>query len=501
MNRRQFLSRTSALAATSLLPAASLQAEPKSNGKESWLSLLGRNLNDEHDYIAQIEGKMPADLRGRLLRNGPGIFERNGVHKGSVLDGDGMIQAFDLGDSKARYRNKFVRTEKFVEEEKLGRFNYATWCTRKPGGWTANIGLPNMKSQAGVTTVVRNGEVMALDEVGFPHRLDYETLETIGSENFETELTNLKAHTKFDPETGEWLMFGDIAGANPKVVFLARGHDGQVTTEWSHDLPRSSYMHDFFVTRKWVVFVLHPAKANLVRFLGGIDSFAESLRWSAKDGNILMICDRAGKLPPSFIESDARYMWHSVNAYELGEEIVAEFVGYDDPDHFIGEDPAYWAIMEGRQMKTNNSGEVRRYRINVASSKLSEEVVYAGNCEFPAINPIQAMTPHSSVFVADARPETIFHHKLTRIDMKSGKSENFDFGSGFQIGEPVFASRQSNGNPNAGYVMTIVLDGTKGRSLLAIFDAERVAEGPLAKVHLTHHTPLSFHGWWQPAEA
>ncbi len=46
--------------------------------------------------------------------------------------------------------------------------------------------------------------------------------------------------------------------------------------------------------------------------------------------------------------------------------------------------------------------------------------------------------------------------------------------------------------------MTIVNASSVGRAHLAIFDAEQLADGPVARVHLEHTTPFSFHGTWTP---
>ncbi len=38
-------------------------------------------------------------------------------------------------------------------------------------------------------------------------------------------------------------------------------------------------------------------------------------------------------------------------------------------------------------------------------------------------------------------------------------------------------------------------------SHLAVFDAQRVGEGPIARAHFDHHIPSSFHGIWVPSRS
>jgi all-trans-8'-apo-beta-carotenal 15,15'-oxygenase len=49
-------------------------------------------------------------------------------------------------------------------------------------------------------------------------------------------------------------------------------------------------------------------------------------------------------------------------------------------------------------------------------------------------------------------------------------------------------------------VLTEVYDSRTRKSLLAVLDSERLADGPLARVMLRHHVPFSYHGWWLQAD-
>jgi len=95
---------------------------------------LVTSLLHEYHYEAEIEGKIPVELRGVLYRNGPGLFDRNGLRKRFILDGDGMIQAFHFHDKGVSFQNKFVRTQKYIEESLAEKFLYSTWTTQAPGG-------------------------------------------------------------------------------------------------------------------------------------------------------------------------------------------------------------------------------------------------------------------------------------------------------------------------------------------------------------------------------
>ena len=72
---------------------------------------LATSLRAEHDYEARVEGAVPPELRGTLYRNGPGLFDRDGLRRRTVLDGDGMERHRTVG---------FHPPEEFIPELMLG---------------------------------------------------------------------------------------------------------------------------------------------------------------------------------------------------------------------------------------------------------------------------------------------------------------------------------------------------------------------------------------------
>jgi all-trans-8'-apo-beta-carotenal 15,15'-oxygenase len=99
----------------------------------------------------EIEGKIPRDVRGSLYRNGPGLFDRGGLRKPHLIDGDGLVQRLSFADGRAHYQNAFVHTPKFIAEEKAGTFQFTTWSMRPPRSLIPRFGGGSAHCQAGVT--------------------------------------------------------------------------------------------------------------------------------------------------------------------------------------------------------------------------------------------------------------------------------------------------------------------------------------------------------------
>ena len=92
------------------------------------------SLDDEHNYlIDDIEGEVPAGLRGTFYRNGPGRLEVGGQKYGHWFDGDGMVCSFTFDDDGVRFRNRYVRTKKYLGETAAGAVRYRSFGTQIPG--------------------------------------------------------------------------------------------------------------------------------------------------------------------------------------------------------------------------------------------------------------------------------------------------------------------------------------------------------------------------------
>jgi all-trans-8'-apo-beta-carotenal 15,15'-oxygenase len=511
MTRRDFLQASGAAGFSLLLQGCSAKSLPLSaidlnEARRQDMPFLGlaESLTEEYDYEAVVGGKIPDALRGVLYRNGPALFDRGGMRKRAIQDGDGMVQAFFFHDRGVRFKNKFVRTEKYVEESVAGRFLYPSWSTQAAGGLWANFWAGSrMKSQAGVNVFLRNGRLIAFDESNLPYELDPVTLETKGGTTLGLPEGTVvySAHPKIDPLTGEWLHFGLHYGRRATLHITVFNRNGALMRHQMIPLPRYVYFHDFFVSGRHMIFHLQPVKIALQDFLFGMRSLAESLRWRPEEGGLLLVVDRNESADPLYLETDPSYMWHSINAYEQNDEIIADFIGYETPDHFIGPDPVIFAVMSGRRGQNTSQGELRRYVISLSEKKVRQEIMGKGSYEWPVINEAHRCGSYRIGYCAKSRGSDFFWSGITKFDMTTGRSETWFFEEGLYCSEPVFAPKPDfRYSPEAsrepGWLLTEVYDSHTRKSFLAIFPSENVQGGPIANVYLKHHVPFSYHGHW-----
>lgn len=513
LTRRNFLNVIAGVGVSLTLPGCAVSPPlrrdifPDFGAADSPYLGLATSLREEHDYETRVEGTIPRQLRGTFYRIGPGLFDRNGLRRRTVLDGDGMVQSFTFHDNGVRYRNRFVRTKRFVDEEAAGRFLYPTWGTQAPGGFLANFWrAEEVTSQASVTVYRVNERLYAFDEGSLPYQLDPVSLETLGETSFglPRDQAVYAAHSKIDGKSGEWLHFGILFGPSPLLHITIFDRDGVLSNHRSFPLPRNVYMHDWFVTDRWLIFNFQPVEIRVWGFLLGLRSMFDSLRWTPEKGNLLMLVERQGNAPPLYLETQARFMWHSINAYQNKGEIIGDFIGYDNPDHLIGPDSAATAIMQGKKGKHGYTGKIRRYVIDPARKSIKEELLAGENFEWPRINEQHRCHRYRFGYINQGHAGEFFWSILTRVDLLTGDKISYDFGRKQYCSEPVFipvpGKRYAPDDAEEpGWLLSEVYDSENRTSYLAILRAERIADGPLARIHLTHHAPFSYHGWWSPA--
>jgi carotenoid cleavage dioxygenase len=86
-----------------------------------------------------------------------------------------------------------------------------------------------------------------------------------------------------------------------------------------------------------------------------------------------------------------------------------------------------------------------------------------------------------------------------RFDHQNRTSTLFNAGTDTSLAECCFAPRSGNAPEGSGYLLgTATRNSEGGRADLVILDAEHLADGPVAVVHLPMRIATQIHGWWVP---
>lgn len=464
---------------------------------------------------------LPADLRGRLLANGPGHFEA-GDSRASILLGplSAMIAAVEFGGNEGPVGSlTHIRNRRFEEERRSNQMMRPTWTTLTPDR-ERNIGLfpPTTSS---VTLVPSGDKLLALDDMQQATVLDPRTFEVLPGAG--PDSGRLLAHTRRDPRNGDLHLMGLEPVPTFRAFVTVVGADGRTKEQKDFRMPRGVYFHDWAMTEEHYVFLLHPyffSPSAILDVIRGKKVVAEMFRFDpAKKNLVYVVSKRTGEART--YEADARFTWHILNAFEKDGKLSLVFSGTDANYDILAADSPFRTIMDADRPMPPYSGPthspVIRYDMDLRArgqGSLRETVVAArGNYDFPGMNPDYVGLPHRFAYyimsqASDSpgftgRGYDILPNELVKLDLGGGPRASYRFGEDEFIGEPIFApaAGADPSNPadeDRGYVLTYVYSARTKTMALAIFDGRRIEDGPLAKVHFDRPFPIRFHGVWLP---
>ncbi len=430
----------------------------------------GRPLTEERTLTdLKVTGAIPRELDGRYVRNGANPLSGFSDHP---FFGDGMVHGIRLSDGKATwYRNRYVQTP-FITNPALDILDMA-------------VALDMKASKANTHVVGHAGKILALEEGHFPYVLDGD-LGTVGPTDFNGALKgSFTAHPKICPVTGELLAFG-YSAMPPFLRYLRVSADGKLVQTEDITVGGPTMMHDFNITRNYVVFMDLPAVFDLQLAMRG----EMPIRW---DDNYPA---RIGVMPRNGADADVRwyeinpcYVFHPMNAYEDGDKIVIDVARFSHMWRASSLDfpnPYLW-----------------RWTIDTRTGKVSEEQVDDRPGEFPRVADSVVGLKHRYGYLmgmsdaAGSDPAGV-SGSLVKYDRQTGARSQIDLGPGCMPGEPVFVPAEGGKSEDDGYLMTFVYDAATNSSRFVVMDAATMESTPVASIALPR-IPHGFHGSWIPA--
>ncbi|MEY3757170.1 MAG: hypothetical protein RLZZ263_324 [Cyanobacteriota bacterium] len=490
-------------------PVADALEPQRSYDREDWASAFG-NVDAELDDVplTAVRGEIPAALNGTLYRNGPGRLERGGQWVHHPFDGDGMVVALRFCQGQLHLRNRFVRTEGWLEEEEAGRVLYrGVFGTQKPGGLVANAFDVRLKNIAN-THVVRLGDnLLALWEASSPHALDPDTLETRGLSLMDGVLKPgeaFSAHPRFDPgHHGEPRMvtFGVKTGPRSTVrlmEFATEGpRAGQLLSQRSDSFKGFAFLHDFAITPNWAIFLQNAVDFNPLPFVLGQKGAAQCLRSRQGGQAQFWLVPRDGGAfagqPPRLIDAPDGFVFHHLNAYEEGDQVVVESIFYADFPS-IGPDEDFQAI----DFELIPEGLLERCRIDLNSGSVTSERLSERCCEFAMVNPHNEGLPARYGWMAAAAREQGNDplQVIKKLDLRTGERWIWSAAPRGFVSEPVMVPMEG-GAEDDGWVLTLIWNGARRGTDLVILRASDLSEQAVVELPLA--IPYGLHGSWASA--
>ncbi|MEL7189807.1 MAG: carotenoid oxygenase family protein [Pseudomonadota bacterium] len=421
------------------------------------------------NFAPVFEERSAEDLRvtGEIPRELNGLYVRNGANppSGKSLDwflACGMLHGVEIADGKPRwYRNRYIQTPLLDEE------------------------MPSAESRAKLENSIANthvighaGKILALAELSLPIEVN-ESLETVGPYNFAGKLNgNMTAHPKVCPVTGELVFFG-YSMRPPFLKYYRVNADGELVQEEEIAVKGPTMMHDFCITQSKTVFMDLPVVFDAEeRAKGGLgirhdDDYGARFGVMPRDGNSDAV---------HWFEIEPCYVYHALNAYDDGDEVVLEgcrMVGYMAKGMVKPPIPVPY-----------------QWRLNLKTGAVIERQIDDLGIDFPVVPDALVGQQHQYGYFAQfgqMAPTVEGYHKICA---KSGARQSHMLQDGRQGSEARFVPAAGAQSEDDGYLLSYVFDPSTNASELVILNAAQLSDDPIARIHLPARVPAGFHGSW-----
>jgi carotenoid cleavage dioxygenase-like enzyme len=437
-------------------------------------------------HTLRVTGELPRDLEGAFLRNGPDPhFAPEGRYH--WFDGDGMVHGLYLRDGVASYRNRYVRTKGFQAEQDA---QHPLW-----GGILDPI-RPNpislLKNTSNTDLTWHAGRLLSLwwlcDD---PYELRLDDLSTVGPCDFGgTRASGVSAHPKVDPRTGEMVFMNFSVFQPPYLQYGVVGADGKLAHLTNITTPAPRILHDIALTERYTILLDLPLGWDTELFKRGKRRITFDDQTPSRFG----VIPRYGHdADVRWFEADPCYIYHTINAWEEGDEIVLLACRVQNPmpraHGWDGKIPRLY-FLELQPF-------LYRWRFHLRTGAVKEERLDDVASEFPRMNDdLLGVKTRFSYNPRFAPEPTLLFDALLKYDTDDGSSTAYTFGPGRFGSEPVFAPRQNPTAEDDGWLLSLSYDARDDSSSCLVFDAQHLPQGPIATIHLPRRVPIGFHACW-----
>lgn len=418
----------------------------------------------------KVEGSLPPELNGLYVRNGPNAWQGTGGH---FFMGDGMLHGIRLENGKAQwFRSSYVKTPLLYKETNMF------------------LSPPELdETMSNVSLIYHGDRLLSLGEQGYPYQIDPQDLGTIGAYDYAGKLpTNHTAHPKIDPVTGEMHFFGYNV-MRPYLIYMRADANGDMIQVEDIETQGPAMMHDFAMSENHIIFMEMPVVFSWLKVLTGS---AFPFAWDDDAPCRFGVMPKGGSSDDvKWFDVDPCFIFHTMNAYEQGDEVVMEACRYD----------RLWVTGSD---DFNHPAYLSRYTMNLKTGKVSLERIDDQQFEFPQIN--RDMWGHSYQYgyglTSHSEGGDISYEGasgIVKFNRGNGTNQLHSMDKNHLPGEVFYVPASGATAEDDGYLLTYVYDATTHTSDLWVLEAKDLTRPPVAKVKLPVRVPVGFHGVWVPS--
>ena len=497
MDRRSFSKLLAGAVTTASIPRTLLakssigdqRAFQTALSEKPWLlGYLGATETELHGSAKIVLGRVPDDLKGYFLRNGPALHDIGSDRFTHWFDAPGMVQKFTFADGQVRHHGRLIDTARNRREINAGQILFSGFGTHGHG--LSSGGSADGQNPANISLLEHAGELLALWEGGSPHIIDSNTLETRGIKSWSAETKGMPfgAHPRVDQDGSLWNVGYSVNHA--ALILYHVSTDGALLK--THILPQHTtpMIHDFMITQTRIVLVLAPYSAAF----DPDSSFVDQFTWRSDKPARVLVIDKNDLSNILTVETDAFWAFHFGNAYDLSPtEIGFDFAHHDTPG-FMTHDAI--AAMDGSwDGMASSPSRYAQARINLSSKRIDLTTApELGQTEFIQTDTREKLRQHRYALVLSntGGKDVYGFNRVLLLDRDTGNASHFDHSMTEILEEHLIVPK-----PNASdefWIMGTSLDWSTARTSLSVYDGKHLAHGPILKVELDIPLPLGLHG-------
>ncbi|HEY2487481.1 MAG TPA: carotenoid oxygenase family protein, partial [Candidatus Binataceae bacterium] len=352
---------------------------------------------------------------------------------------------------------------------------------------------------ANVNAINAGDMLMALGEAPLPIAIDPQTLETRGEWPWRDDILldadgnprpqHTTPHPHFDRATGDLINNVDIFARECRYEIHRGPRDGKRTRFAVVPVERPAYMHSFGMSEHYVLLAEYPLVADVQAIAVRKRPFIENYEWLPERGTIFTVVSKADGSVVARAQGEPFFGIHQINCFERDSALLFDVPTYPEGRHISN---LYLDRRAAAEALENS--QVKRYTVPLNGSDVTSEVLFDEFAELPTIDYArEAGLDYGTAYAAGGRkdrPEG-FYNQLLRFDLRGHQVRRW-FEDGCFPGEPVFLSRPNGADHLEGVIVSVVLDGQRGRSFLLVLDARSFEE--VGRAFAPHVIPFGFHG-------
>lgn len=463
------------------------------------------------------QGEIPKDLAGGYYRVGPTWKRPTKQGTNPLLSMDGMVQAITFENGRADFRNRWVRTPKYLLEEKHGKGMFA-WTDGAFHDWRDfaygdverddyNRHTPQGTNNINVFPFAGQ-MVVATEQGGVPIAIDPITLETRGLVDWSSSLSPgihdpvafgdncFSAHPKWDHDTGAlygWT-YRDVA---PYVTMHTVYPDGRTITRELWDAPYNTVAHDIWLTPEWIVMPFQPFTLSKERITKGLGIWD----WEADLPIVL------GLIPRDDPDAEVRwiqtglppqYVMHTMSANVIDGKLVLDAPIFNRPPFPFSSDFA-----EGDEIAlffSIASSRLGRWTVDLATGDTTSEFLSDRPSELPKVDERFYGKGYKWGFQVGGvvKRAGMSMNSVVATNMQTLSEQVYQIRDRepAAVLEASFAPRRIDSPEGDGYIIVPVSWWADKRGEYLIFDTDDVAAGPICTIELPFALGWTPHGHW-----